>query len=228
MILLFITSNNPIPEHPGTSINQSQSRMKFKPRNSLFLLPPRMLMIKLPLRTVHPLRAWAAVTESTVFCPIHTLGQRPAQGVQFNLRHRTQGHMYTNPNNERKSFIHAANRTRKQRKQWKYDEVFLFSLTCGQKCGIKTIMNCPCQGRGSCCAKRRRCFAAVTSRGRPRVQSEMNETFSQTCQRRNLITDCFCGCIGPDELFVFCSFRSARSCEATSRIFVWQLQELWI
>lgn len=51
-------------------------------------------MTKLPLITVHPLRACAEVTESTVFSPMHTLGQRPAQGEQFNLWHRTKSHVH--------------------------------------------------------------------------------------------------------------------------------------
>lgn len=38
----------------------------------------------------------------------------------------------------------------------------------------------------------------MTLQGRPRVQSRMNETFSQTCQRHNLITDCFCRSVAPD------------------------------
>lgn len=43
-------------------------------------------MIKLPLSTVQPRRACAAMTESTTFCPVHSLGQRPAHGEQFNLK----------------------------------------------------------------------------------------------------------------------------------------------
>lgn len=43
-------------------------------------------MTRLPLRMVQPLNAWAAVTESTVFRPMHTLGHRPAQGLQLSLQ----------------------------------------------------------------------------------------------------------------------------------------------
>lgn len=50
-----------------------------------YSLPPRMLMTRLPLSTVQPRRAWAAVTESTIFVPRHTLGHRPAHGVQLSL-----------------------------------------------------------------------------------------------------------------------------------------------
>lgn len=52
------------------------------------LLPPRIFMMRLPLRTVQPRKAWAAVTESTVCTPVHILGQRPAHRVQFNLKHQ--------------------------------------------------------------------------------------------------------------------------------------------
>lgn len=50
-----------------------------------YLLPPRILMIKLPWRTVQPLRSWAEVTESMVLLPMHSLGQRPAHRVQVSL-----------------------------------------------------------------------------------------------------------------------------------------------
>lgn len=59
--------------------------VRFNQTNHSYSLPPRRLMTRLPLRTVQPLKAWAAVTESTVFRPIHTLGQSPAQGVQLSL-----------------------------------------------------------------------------------------------------------------------------------------------
>lgn len=42
-------------------------------------------MTRLPLRTVQPLKSWAAVTESTSFRPMQTLGQSPAQGEQVSL-----------------------------------------------------------------------------------------------------------------------------------------------
>lgn len=50
-----------------------------------YSLPPRILMIKLPWRTVQPLRSWAEVTESMVLLPMHSLGQRPAHRVQVSL-----------------------------------------------------------------------------------------------------------------------------------------------
>lgn len=50
-----------------------------------YSLPPRILMIKLPWRTVQPLRSWAEVTESMVLFPMHSLGQRPAHRVQVSL-----------------------------------------------------------------------------------------------------------------------------------------------
>lgn len=47
------------------------------------LRPLRMLMCRLPLITVQPLRDWAASTESMTFSsPSHTLSQRPSQAVQ--------------------------------------------------------------------------------------------------------------------------------------------------
>lgn len=52
-------------------------------------LPPRMLMIKLPLMMVQPRSSWADVTESMVFSPSrrwHTLGQGPRQGVHIKLQ----------------------------------------------------------------------------------------------------------------------------------------------
>ena len=61
-------------------------------------LPPRMLMIKLPLMMVQPRSSWADVTESMVFSPSrrwHTLGQGPRHGVHIKLqkewRERGQG-----------------------------------------------------------------------------------------------------------------------------------------
>lgn len=157
-------------------------------------------MTKLPLITVHPLRACAAVTESTVFSPMHTLGQRPAQGVQFNLRHKTQSHMYTKPHDKQKSLIHTCCEQNTETKKRRYDRVFLLSLTLKQICSIRTVTDCLCQGRGSCCAKCQHWEQGrgVTLQGRPRVQSRMNETFSQTCQRHRLITDCFCRYLGHD------------------------------
>lgn len=56
------------------------------------LLPPRILMIMLPLSTVHPLKAWADVTESIVLFPTHSLGHRPAHGEQINLHRKTEMH----------------------------------------------------------------------------------------------------------------------------------------
>ena len=55
-------------------------------KGSQYSLPPLRLISMLPLSTVHPLRACAAVTESTIFWPIHTLGHSPAHGVQINLQ----------------------------------------------------------------------------------------------------------------------------------------------
>lgn len=54
-------------------------------------------MMRLPLRTVHPRKACAAVTESIVCTPVHILGQRPAQRAQFNLEQRSkhQQHGFT-------------------------------------------------------------------------------------------------------------------------------------
>ena len=52
-------------------------------------LPPRMLMIKLPLMMVQPRSSWADVTESMVFSPSrrwHTLGQGPRHGVHIKLQ----------------------------------------------------------------------------------------------------------------------------------------------
>ncbi len=152
-------------------------------------------MTKLPLITVHPLRACAAVTESTVFSPMHTLGQRPAQGVQFNLWHKTQSHMYTKPHDKQKLLIHTCCEKNMESKKHRYDGVFLLSLK-----QIWTITDCLCQGRGSCCAKYQHWEQGrgVTLQGRPRVQSRMNETFSPTSQRHRLITDCFCRYVGHD------------------------------
>ena len=48
-------------------------------------------MTRLPLSTVQPLRACAAVTDSTVFKPMHTLGQSPAHGIQCSLKGRREG-----------------------------------------------------------------------------------------------------------------------------------------
>lgn len=136
----------------------------------MFLLPPRMLITKLPLITVHPLRACAAVTESTVFSPMHTLGQRPAHGVQFNLQHRTQSHVYTKPH-DKKQVIHP-HLLRRDTKKCRYDGAFLFSLTLRQICSIKTITDCLCQGHGSCCAKCQRCFGGSGGAGDLAGQAE--------------------------------------------------------
>ena len=61
-------------------------RQPLPPEHSL---PPRMLMIKLPLMMVQPRSSWADVTESMVFSPTrrwHTLGQGPRQGVHIKLQ----------------------------------------------------------------------------------------------------------------------------------------------
>ena len=55
-----------------------------------YSLPPRMFITRLPLSMVQPRSSWAAVTESTVLRPMHTLGHRPAQGVQCSLQDRTE------------------------------------------------------------------------------------------------------------------------------------------
>ncbi len=58
--------------------------------NAQYSLPLLILMVRLPLSTVQPRRAWAAVTESTVFTPVHSLGHRPVHGAQFNLNKQQQ------------------------------------------------------------------------------------------------------------------------------------------
>lgn len=60
-------------------------------RGRRYSLPPRILMIRLPWRTVQPRRSWAEVTESMVLFPIHSLGQRPAHGVQVSLHGSIKG-----------------------------------------------------------------------------------------------------------------------------------------
>lgn len=52
-------------------------------------------MIKLPWRTVQPLKAWAEVTESIVLFPKQSLGHRPAHGEQVNLYREGQDRMRT-------------------------------------------------------------------------------------------------------------------------------------
>lgn len=67
-------------------------------KRHLYVLPPLILMIRLPLSIVQPRRACAAVTESTTCNPVHNLGQRPAHGVQFNLQKKTT--IVSFPNNK--------------------------------------------------------------------------------------------------------------------------------
>ena len=73
-------------------------RQALPPEHSL---PPRMLMIKLPLMMVQPRSSWADVTESMVFSPSrrwHTLGQGPRQGVHIKLHkgwRERSGHAHT-------------------------------------------------------------------------------------------------------------------------------------
>ena len=62
-------------------VHQARQTVRWKQ----YSLPPRILMIMLPWRTVQPLKAWAEFTESIVLFPTHSLGHRPAQGEQVNL-----------------------------------------------------------------------------------------------------------------------------------------------
>lgn len=217
--------SNPTLVHPSTNHNHERNPKDVK--NILFLLPPRMLMIKLPLRTVHPLRAWAAVTESTVFCPIHTLGQRPAQGVQFNLRHRTQGHMYIS---ESHSFNHSHCQqnmeTKKASQIWWSVSIFV-----DVRADLRIKVN----------------YELFLSRTRILLRNPPPlmfcssdlawQTYDETKDEWDVFSDesetqlnrqlfLWLRRAWPRELFVPCSFRPPGSCEAESRIFVWQLQLL--
>ncbi len=135
-----------------------------------------------------------------------------------------QSHMYTKPHDKQKSLIHTCCEQNMESKKRRYDGVFLLSLK-----QIWTITDCLCQGRGSCCAKCQHWEqgCGVTLQGRPRVQSRMNETFSQTCQRHRLITDCFCRYVGHDwgTVCLLCRmlFFATVSCETMLCMFVQQL-----
>lgn len=88
---------------------------------------------------------------SSAPCTLWDRGQRKECSSTCVTEHRvtcTQSRM-TN----KKSFIHTCCEQNTETKKRRYDGVFLFSLTLKQICGIRTITDCLCQGRGSCCAK---------------------------------------------------------------------------
>lgn len=76
----------------GTAPAEGSARVVAHPSHA-HLLPPRMLMTRLPFSTVQPRSSCADVTESMVFSlpKSHTLGQGPAQGVQCRLQKAQQG-----------------------------------------------------------------------------------------------------------------------------------------
>lgn len=93
-------------------------------------------MVRLPLSTVQPRRAWAAVTESTVFTPVHSLGHRPVHGVQFNLNEQ-----------QRRVWI--------QTEAWRRSKTITVALWCWQLARLrlprdKQIVPCPLKSHVTC------------------------------------------------------------------------------
>lgn len=74
---------------PGCAAGKVGPHPRGSPPPPEHSLPPRMLMMRLPLTTVQPRSSWADVTESMVFSPSRmwqTLGQGPRHGVHIRLR----------------------------------------------------------------------------------------------------------------------------------------------